>query len=99
VELTDRIIPSRGLTRRGPGGRPAVTDAELACKLLLICPRDGTVTGLSLANPKPHGERDQARTLIRTARKDENLPCPFPELAPGQRSSGWGFAPSSPAAG
>jgi hypothetical protein len=31
VELTDRIIPSRGLARRGPGRPPAVTDAELAC--------------------------------------------------------------------
>jgi Transposase DDE domain len=224
VELTDRIIPSRGLTRRGPGRPPAVTDAELAClavaqvllrfdderhwlraapkligglfprllaqgeynarlrnaaplmeaalrwladatpataeqlrlmdatpvpcgtsavtvrrsdlyghagygycpshsrwywgcKLLIICTCDGTVTGFSLANPKLHGERDQAvrtlerqpanrpapgsiivtdkglsgqdtedffargdlrLTLIRPARKDENLPRPFP---------------------
>jgi Transposase DDE domain len=31
VELTDRIIPGRGFARRGPGGRPEVTDAELAC--------------------------------------------------------------------
>jgi len=31
VELTDRIIPVRGLARCGPGGRPEVTDAELAC--------------------------------------------------------------------
>src|SRR5260370_42296602 len=31
VELTDRIIPSRGLGRRGPGGPPQGTDAELAC--------------------------------------------------------------------
>jgi len=31
VELTDRIIPQRGFTRRGPGGRPEVTDAELVC--------------------------------------------------------------------
>jgi hypothetical protein len=31
VELTDRIIPSRGLGRRGPGKPPEVTDAELAC--------------------------------------------------------------------
>jgi hypothetical protein len=31
VELTDRIIPTRGFTRRGPGGPPAVTDAELVC--------------------------------------------------------------------
>ena len=31
VELTDRIIPSRGLERRGPGKPPEVTDAELVC--------------------------------------------------------------------
>jgi hypothetical protein len=31
VELTDRIVPGRGFTRRGPGGRPEVTDAELVC--------------------------------------------------------------------
>ena len=31
VELTDQIIPARGFTRRGPGQRPEVTDAELAC--------------------------------------------------------------------
>jgi hypothetical protein len=31
VELTDRIIPSLGIGRRGPGRPPEVTDAELAC--------------------------------------------------------------------
>jgi hypothetical protein len=31
VELTDRIIPARGLSRRGPGKPPEVTDAELVC--------------------------------------------------------------------
>ena len=31
VELTDRIIPVLGFTRSGPGQRPQVTDAELAC--------------------------------------------------------------------
>jgi hypothetical protein len=31
VELTDQIIPVRGFARRGPGQRPEVTDAELAC--------------------------------------------------------------------
>jgi hypothetical protein len=31
VELTDRIIPSGGLARGGPGRPPEVTDAELAC--------------------------------------------------------------------
>ena len=31
VEMTDRIIPSLGLVRSGPGQRPEVTDAELVC--------------------------------------------------------------------
>jgi hypothetical protein len=31
VELTDRIIPARGFTRRGLGKPPEVTDAELMC--------------------------------------------------------------------
>jgi len=31
VELTDRIIPACGFTRRGPGQRPEMTDAELVC--------------------------------------------------------------------
>jgi hypothetical protein len=31
VELTDRIIPSLGLGRSGPGKPPEVTDAELVC--------------------------------------------------------------------
>src|SRR5277367_5145009 len=165
VELTDRIIPARGFTRRGPGGRPQVTDAErhwlrtaprlighlfprllaqseyntrlrhlaplmeaalrwladaapataeqlrlmdatpVPCgasaltakrsglfgyagygycashsrwywgaKLLLICTCDGTVTGFSLANPKLHGERDQARQTLE--RQPANRPAP-----------------------
>ena len=31
VELTDRIIPSSGFGRSGPGRPPEVTDAELVC--------------------------------------------------------------------
>ena len=31
VELTDRIIPSSGFARSGPGRPPEVTDAELVC--------------------------------------------------------------------
>ena len=31
VELADRIIPSLGFTRSGPGKPPEVTDAELVC--------------------------------------------------------------------
>ena len=41
VELTDRIIPSRGTRRRGPGRPQAVTDAEVVClgvaQVLLRC--------------------------------------------------------------
>ena len=181
VELTDRIIPARGLSRRGPGKPPEVSDAELVClavaqvllrfdderhwlraaprlagdlfprllrqseynnrlkaaaplmeaalrwlaartpgsaellrlmdatpvpcgasavtakrsglygyagygycpshsrwywgcKLLLACTCDGTVTGFSLANPKLHGERDQARQTLE--RQPANRPAP-----------------------
>ena len=195
VELTDRIIPARGFTRRGPGGRPAVTDAELACiavaqvllrfdderhwlrtaprligrlfprllsqgeynlrlrrlaplmeaalrwladatpataellrlmdatpipcgasavtarrsdlygyagygycashsrwywgcKLLLICTCDGTVTGFSLANPKLHGERDQARQTLE--RQPANRPAPGSAVVTDKGLSGQG---------
>jgi hypothetical protein len=41
VELTDRIIPSRGTCRRGPGRPQVVTDAEVVClgvaQVLLRC--------------------------------------------------------------
>ena len=32
VELTDRIIPTLGLARSGPGRPPEVTNVELACQ-------------------------------------------------------------------
>jgi hypothetical protein len=43
-------------------------------KLLLMCTCDGTVTGFCLANPKLHGERDQARQML--ARQPANRPAP-----------------------
>ena len=193
VELTDRIIPLRGLGRRGPGRPPEVTDAELAClavaqvllrcdgerrwlraapklvghlfprllrqgeynlrlrnlaplmeaalrwladatpataellrlmdatpvpcgqsavtakrsdlyghagygycashsrwywgsKLLLICTCDGTVTGFSLANPKLHGERDQARQTLE--RQPANRPAPGTAIVTDKGLSG-----------
>jgi hypothetical protein len=193
VELTDRIIPLRGLGRRGPGRPPEVTDAELAClavaqvllrfdderhwlraapkligglfprllaqgeyntrlrqlaplteaalrwlagatpaaaellrlmdatpvpcgtsaltakrsdlyghagygycpshsrwyrgaKLLIICTCDGTVTGFSLANPKLHGERDQARQTLQD--QPANRPAPSTLLVTDKGLSG-----------
>jgi len=52
VELTDRIIPSLGLARSGPG------------KPMLICTCDRTVTGFCLANHRLSGERQQARQML-----------------------------------
>ena len=46
------------------------------CKLLLICTCDGTVTGFSLANPKLHGERDQARRSWNASRRTGPRPAP-----------------------
>ncbi len=184
VELTDRIIPSLGFTRSGPGKPPEVTDAELVClavaqvllrydderywlraavsrvgylfprllrqseyngrveaaaplmeaalrwladhtpgsaellrlmdatpvpcgqskvtarrsnmfgyvgygycpshsrwywgaKLMLICTCDGTVTGFGLANPKLHGEREEARQML----EDQPANRPHPGTA------------------
>jgi hypothetical protein len=41
VELTDRIVPSLGTPRRGPGRPPVLSDAELVClavaQVLLRC--------------------------------------------------------------
>jgi Transposase DDE domain len=195
VELTDRIIPSCGFGRRGPGRPPEVTDAELVClvvaqvllrfdderhwlraapglvgglfprllgqpeyngrvkalaplmeaalrwlaghtpasaemlrlmdatpvpcgtsaltakrsslygyagygycpshsrwywgaKLLLICTCDGTVTGFSLANPKLHGERDQARQTLE--RQPANRPAPGTAVVTDKGLSGHG---------
>ena len=52
----------------GYGYCPSHSRWYWGAKLLLICTCDGTVTGFSLANPKLHGERDQARqTLERPA--------------------------------
>jgi hypothetical protein len=196
VELTDRIIPVRGLSRRGPGGPPAVTDAELACiavaqvllrfdderhwlriaprlvghlfprllgqseynqrlkslaplmeaalrwladatpgsaellrlmdatpipcgqsaitakrsglygwagygycpshsrwywgsKLLIICTCDGTVTGFGLANPKLHGEREQARQMLQD--QPANRPAPGTAVVTDKGLSGEDF--------
>jgi hypothetical protein len=196
VELTDRIIPSLGLARRGPGKPPEVTDAELVClavaqvllrydderhwlraaprrighlfprllgqseynervkaaaplmeaalrwlaeatpgssellrlmdatpvpcghsvitakrsdlagwagygycpshsrwywgsKLLIICTCEGTVTGFSLANPKLHGEREQARKTLE--HQPANRPVPGTAVVTDKGLSGEDF--------
>jgi len=59
----------------GYGYCPSHSRWYWGCKLL-ICTCDGTVTGFSLANPKMHGERDQARQTLE--RQPANRPRPFP---------------------
>ena len=66
------------------------------CKLLLICTCDGTVTGFSLANPKLHGERDQARQTLE--RQPANRPAPGTAVVTDKGLSGQGTRSSSPAA-
>jgi hypothetical protein len=67
------------------------------CKLLLICTRDGTVTGFSLANPKLHGERDQARqTLERQLGLDATAAASPQDSGPASSS---GSSSSTPASG
>ena len=58
----------------GCGYCPSHSRGYWGCKLLLICTCDGTVTGFSLANPKLHGERDQARQTLE--RQPANRPGP-----------------------
>jgi Transposase DDE domain len=48
----------------GYGYCPSHSRWYWGAKLLLICTRDGTVTGFGLANPKLAGERQQARALL-----------------------------------
>ena len=54
VELTDRIIPSPGLARSGPGKPPEVTDAELERSAL----RTSTVPGGATAVPSAPATSD-----------------------------------------
>jgi hypothetical protein len=68
------------------------------CKLLLICTCDGAVTGFSLANPRLHGERDQARRTLE--RQPANRPAPGTAVVTDEGLSGQGteefFAGDSP---
>jgi hypothetical protein len=58
----------------GYGRCPSHSRWYWGSKLLLMCTCDGTVTGFSLANPKLHGERDQARQMLE--RQPANRPAP-----------------------
>jgi hypothetical protein len=57
-------------------------------KLLITCTCDGTVTGFSPANPKLHGERDQARQT--PERRPANRPVPGTAAVTDKGPSGQG---------
>ena len=58
----------------GYGYCPSHSRWYWGAKLLLICTCEGTVTGFCLANPKLHGEREQARLMLE--RQPANRPAP-----------------------
>jgi hypothetical protein len=96
VELDDRIIPARGFTRRGPGGRPAVTGAELVCTAVAqVLPRfDDERHWLRIA-PRLTGHlfprllsRGEYNTRLGTSRRWWKPRCAGPRtLPPRLRSS------------
>jgi len=58
----------------GYGYCPSHSRWYWGAKLLIICTCDGTVTGFGLANPKLHGEREQARQIL--SGQPANRPVP-----------------------
>jgi hypothetical protein len=58
----------------GYGYCPSHSRFYWGAKLLLICTCEGTVTGFGLANPKLHGERQQARLMLQE--RPANRPAP-----------------------
>ena len=80
---------SPGLFRHaGHGYCPSHSRWYWGAKLLIICTCDGTVTGFSLANPKLHGDRDQARQT--PERQPANRPAPGTAAVTGKGLSGQG---------
>lgn len=73
----------------GYGYCPSRTRWYWGTKMLLICTCDGTVTGFSLANPKLHGERDQARQTLE--RQPANRPAPGTAVVTDKGLSGQDF--------
>jgi hypothetical protein len=83
--------PHRRQSRRhvaGYGYCPSHSRWYWGAKLLIICTCDGTVTGSSLANPKLHGERDQARQTLE--RQPANRPAPGTAVVTDKGLSGQG---------
>ena len=72
----------------GYGYCPSHSRWYWGAKLLIICTCDGTVTGFSLANPKLHGERDQARQTLE--RQPANRPAPGTAVVTDKGLSGQG---------
>ena len=72
----------------GYGYCPSHSRWYWGAKLLIICTCDGTVTGFSLANPKLHGERDQARQTLE--RQPANRPAPGTLVVTDKGLSGQG---------
>jgi hypothetical protein len=70
----------------GYGYCPSHSRWYWGAKLMLMCTCEGTVTGFGLANPKLHGERDQARQMLQG--NPANRPAPGADPPSPQRRKG-----------
>jgi hypothetical protein len=73
----------------GYGYCPSHSRWYWGAKLLLIVTCDGTVTGFALANPKLHGEREQAQKMLE--RQPANRPAPGTTVVTDKGLSGEDF--------
>jgi hypothetical protein len=73
----------------GYGYSPSHSRWYWGSKLLIICTCDGAVTGFSLANPKLHGERDQALQTLKD--QPANRPVPGTTIVTDKGLSGKDF--------
>jgi hypothetical protein len=72
----------------GYGYCPSHSRWYWGAKLMLMCTCEGTVTGFGLANPKLHGERDQARQMLQD--KPANRPAPGTAIVTDKGLAGQG---------
>jgi hypothetical protein len=82
-----RPAPGRAPVPAAAGPEP-VQHPAAADRAADVCTCDGTVTGFSLANPKLHGERDQARQTLE--RQPANRPAPGTAVVTDKGLSGQG---------
>jgi hypothetical protein len=72
----------------GYGRCPSHSRFYWGAKLMLLCTCEGTITGFCLANPKLHGERQQARRMLE--HQPANRPAPGTAIVTDKGLAGQG---------